>query len=86
MTWAEFRIRSFAFNRIRKWDMHLTREVSYEVHTLKYLFGKAKPPRKEKFWPIEGERKQKISDKQRERLIQAYKAYKQKKDANGFNS
>lgn len=52
MTWAEFRIRSFAFKRQREWEMMLARETSYEVHTLKYMFGKTKPPKKSAWWPI----------------------------------
>lgn len=56
MTWAEFQIRSFGFKRIRKWQMFLTREIAYEVHTTRYLWGKKKPPKKEQFWSL-GEKK-----------------------------
>lgn len=52
MTWAEFCIRSFAFRRKREWDMMMTREVAYEVFTLKFMFGKNKPPTKKRYWPI----------------------------------
>ena len=52
MTWAEFRIRSFAFRRQREWEMQMTREVAYEIHTFKYLFGSKKPPKKQRYWPI----------------------------------
>lgn len=52
MTWAEFRIRSFAFRRQREWDMMMTREIAYEVFTLKFMFGKQKPPTKKRYWPI----------------------------------
>lgn len=82
MTWAEFRIRSFSFNRLRKWEMGMFREISYEVHTLKYLFGKSKPPKKERFWPIDGPANPKITEKQKERIKQALEAYKQKKNGN----
>jgi len=58
MTWAEFRIRSFAFKRKREWEMMMIREVSYEVFRLQFLFGKKQPPKKEKYWPIsDGDRK-----------------------------
>lgn len=78
MTWAEFRIRSFAFKRLREWEMKMVREVSYEVHTLKYMFGKQSPPKKERYWPIEP-KKTVLTDRQRNRLIQAYQEYKKQK-------
>ena len=77
MTWAEFRIRSFSFARVRKWEMMLFREVSYEVHTLKYMFGKKRPPKKEVFWPIEGGKK-KISDRAKENFAKAMAEYQKK--------
>lgn len=77
MTWAEFRIRSFAFKRMRQWEMQMFREVSYEVHTLKYIFGKKKPPKKESFWPITN-KAPKVSDKAKRAFADAMREYKQK--------
>jgi len=54
MTWAEFRIRSFGFKRVRQFSMFLTREIAYEVHVGHYVWGKKKPPNKDKFWNITG--------------------------------
>lgn len=82
MTWSEFRIRSFGFNRVRKWEMQLFRELAYEVHTTKYMFGKGKPPSKERFWPIDGSKRPNISEAQRKAFLAARERYKQQKDGN----
>lgn len=71
MTWAEYCIRSFAFKRQREWEMMMAREVSYEVFTLKYMFGKTKPPKKSKFWPVTDEERGKKGSVTEE-MIQAF--------------
>jgi hypothetical protein len=60
--------------------MSLFREISYEVHTLKYMFGKKHPPRKNKFWPIYEERKG-ISESTKRRFLERMQEYK--KQVNG---
>ncbi len=86
MTWAEFCIRSFAFNRQREWEQQLFREVSYEVFTLKYLFSKSKPPSKSKYWQITDEdrgRKQiDVSEEMIADFMEAWKEYDKKRKEN----
>ena len=72
MTWAEFQIRSFGFKRVRKWQMFLTREIAYEVHCNRYLWGKKNPPKKEQYWPLDGKRKDEVANA----LKEAWKKYK----------
>lgn len=84
MTWAEFRIRSFAFNRVSKRQAKLFREVAYEVHGVKYMFGNKKPPKKEAYWPIDGGVNQGVSDKAKQRFSKAWEEYQRKvKEKNG---
>lgn len=83
MTWSEFRIRSFGFNRVRKWEMQLFRELAYEVHTLKYMFGKRTPPSKERFWPIGGKDTKGITKEQREAFLKARAEFKKKRYGDG---
>ncbi len=74
MTWAEFQLRSFAYWEDRKFFMQMTREVSYEVHGLNYLFGKKKRPSKKKFWPLE--KKKGISESAKQYFLEKVKEYK----------
>lgn len=62
MTWAEFRIRSFGFKRVRKFQMFLTREIAYEVHVGHYSWGKKKPPKKDKYWSLDGVKKKAVNE------------------------
>lgn len=57
--------------------MSMTREVAYEIHTLKYMFGKSKPPKKQTWWPIE-EKTKNIPDAAIEAFMAARKEYENK--------
>ena len=54
MTWAEFQIRLFAFNRIEKRKDIRTREIAYYSYIggLSGSFGKVKFPTKKQFWDL----------------------------------
>lgn len=81
MSWAEFQIRIIGFKRQREYEASLTREISYEVHKLNYLFGKRKPPNKQAFWPI-GEQQQKkgVTKELKEFFLKSREQYKAKKN------
>lgn len=75
MSWSEFQLRLFGFNENQKWEIQLTREVAYQVHCLNYLMSKQKPPRKEKFWPID-KKKSVMSPEVQAEFIRQQEAYK----------
>lgn len=80
MSWAEFQIRLEGFKRRREYEASLTREISYEVHRLNYIFGKKSPPSKQAFWAI-GEQKQKgVSDALKNLFRNKKKEYLKQKD------
>lgn len=81
MSWAEFRIRSIAFKRMREDKMKMVREVSYEVFKLNYLMSKKKPPSKNKFWPIgeDAKRQNEVSEEVKNIILQQQREYKAKK-------
>lgn len=63
--------------------MLMAREISYEVHTVKYMFGKQKPPRKHKYWPIEDKPKSLVTDEAKEVYLRQLYEYKKKVGKNG---
>ena len=83
MTWAEFQIRLFAFNRIQKRIDFRFREVAYASLTGSHSDPKRIPKTKEKFWSLE-DRKQAVglNEIQKDALIKAQEQYlKNIKDA-----
>jgi hypothetical protein len=78
MTWAEFRIRLFAFNRIEKNDLYKLREVCYQIYVSGY-FGKGKPVSKDRYWAID-KKQISVSDRAIERLKEAQAEYRKKKN------
>ena len=78
MTWAEFQIRAFAFNRMQEREELLFREVSYSSYIGGSLMLK-KLPSKNKFWQI-GTNKSESSDRMNEAIKKAQDDYfKEKK-------
>ena len=78
MSWAEFVLRSIGFKDKREFEMLMTREIAYQSHTMQYVFGKSKPPTKEKFWKI-GEGKKVVKKNPPPAFMDAMKDYLQKK-------
>ena len=78
MSWAEFILRSIGFKEQREFDMRMTRQVAYEVHTIKYMFGKKNPPKIESYWNI-GEAIKKVSKSTMEHLKELQREYQKKK-------
>ena len=53
------------------------REISYEVHTLKYMFGKKHPPSKERYMPLDTSTVSK--SELQERMSKAWAKYHEEK-------
>lgn len=81
MSWAEFVLRSIGFKEEREFQMLMTREIAYQAHSMQYVFGKSKPPRKDKFWNIGEEtvNNTNISDEQIEAFREAKRKYNENK-------
>jgi hypothetical protein len=78
MSWAEFRIRLFAYKRQLKEKQYLVREVAYQVYLSGYM-GKGKPLTKDKYWPIDGTKRISVTDKVRERILEAQREFQNRK-------
>lgn len=78
MTWAEFRIRLFAHQRMQRNELYKVREICYQIYVSNY-YGKGKPVSKERYWPID---KKKPIDVERIKNVmkKAYLKYNQEKN------
>lgn len=63
--------------------MKLYREVAYEIHGVKYMFGKKRPPSKETYWPIDGTEKNAVTKEALEELRKVKAELRKKR--NGTN-
>ena len=79
MTWAEFRIRQFAYNRKQKRDWFKIREVAFASIIGPHLDPK-KLPSKERFMPLSD--KSEVNEAMKERMMKVVKIYKDKKKQN----
>jgi hypothetical protein len=76
MTWAEFQIRLFAYNRMQKKLDWRAREIAYAALTGFHSNPKKMPKTKETFWPIEFDKKvSKISEAQKQAFLEANQQY-----------
>ena len=80
MTWAEFRTRVFAYNRMERVKDYRFREVAYQIY-VSNNFSKKQPISKHQYWSIGKEQKPKVSDSMRETILKAREKYN--KDKNG---
>jgi len=82
MTWAEFRIRSFAYRRMQEREELLTREVAWASYVSANISLK-KIPSKDKWWQI-GAKNTDQSDRMKEAIKKAqdnyFKELKQQKN------
>lgn len=79
MSLSEFQLRLSGFQSKQKWDMLMTREVSYQIYCLNFMLSKQKPWRKEKFWPID-KKKISIPEEFKDEFIRQKEAYLKKVD------
>jgi hypothetical protein len=79
MTWAEFQIRAFGFNRCENVKDLRAREIAWASLIGFHSNPKKLPKTKERFWSI-GKKKSNIDDKMREAIRKAQEDYfKEKK-------
>ena len=74
MTWAEFQIRAFAFNRTQERLDIRAREIAWASLIGFHSNPKKLPKTKERFWSI-GTKKSNIDDRMREAIKQAQEDY-----------
>ena len=78
MTWAEFRIRLFAYKRIQKEKHYLVREVAYQIYVSNYM-GKGKPLSKDRYWSLDESKRIKMTDSMKEKILKAQLEYQNRK-------
>ena len=78
MTWCEFRIRQYGYNRMQEREWYKVREVAFASIIGSHLDPK-KLPTKEKFMPL-GKSKDLVSEKMRETMKNAILQYNKEKD------
>lgn len=86
MTWAEFQIRLFAYNRMEKLSWYKIRELAWCSVTGSHLDPKKMPKTKEQFWNLDNDSqsKSRVSPAQKEAFLTAMAQYV-KQTENGKN-
>lgn len=78
MSWREFQLRAYGYERSQTKDLQKTRLVAYSAKFP--AFGASKIPSIERFMPIDGEKINKsVSDAQREAYMKAFEKYQKQK-------
>lgn len=87
MTWAEFQIRLFAYERIQKKEDFRVREIAFYSLIGSHCDPKKLPKSKDAFWKIgNNETKPEISETHKNAFLKAMETYqKQVKDATNNN-
>jgi hypothetical protein len=77
MTWAEFQIRLFAYNRIQKMEWLKLRELAWASLIGSHYDPKKLPKSKDSFMPLDNDKvkQQGITDIQKEAFLKATKQY-----------
>jgi hypothetical protein len=85
MTWAEFRIRLHAYNRLDKKEWYKVREIAWNSLISFNVDAKKLPKSKEKFIPLENKRKHDPhKELRRKRIAEVQRIYAEaKKKQNG---
>lgn len=73
MTWAEYRIRLFAYERIQKRLDYRQRDIMYQTYVSNWMSDKKKPVSINKFWKLDD-----VDDVARERRIAKLRAAQEK--------
>jgi len=80
MSWAEFRIRLFSYNRQEKNDWYKVREVCYQIYVSNWQNPKKKPISKERYLPLNSNPKRGgFTDAQLKRILEVKEVYNNKK-------
>lgn len=78
MTWAEFRIRQFAYRRMDKYSWIKVREIAYQALVGSHVDPKKLPRNQEAYLPLEGSSKSKkeLTDMQLDAIRKAQELYR----------
>ena len=79
MTWAEFQLRAYAYNRMQDKEDLKFREVAWSSLIGSHANPKKLPKSKDKFWKIGKSKPQTISDNMKEAIKRAQQEYFKKK-------
>lgn len=81
MTWAEFMIRLFSFNRVKKEKWYHTRFIAYQVYVSNWQNPKRKPLSIDRFFDLDSKvEKTGLSNKSnRDAILKAQKEYNNRK-------
>jgi len=84
MTWAEFQIRAYGYNRMQEKEDLRTREIAWASLIGSHVNPKKLPKTKERFWQIGEKKNATINDSIKDRIKKAQDEYfKKKKELNG---
>jgi hypothetical protein len=81
MSWAEFQIRAFAYNRMEERKDLRAREIAWASLIAFHQDPKRMPKSKDRFWSIGKQRGNIITDGQKRRILEAQKQFN--KDVKG---
>jgi hypothetical protein len=78
MSWREFQLRAYGYERSQTRELQKTRLVAYSAKFP--AFGASKIPSIERFMPIDGEKINKsVSDSQKQAFLKAFEKYQKQK-------
>lgn len=78
MTWREFQLRAYAYERAERRDLQKVRTLAYSSKFP--AFGAKTIPSIEKFMPIDGEKiRSGVSDNQKQAFLKAFEKYQKQK-------
>lgn len=83
MTWAEFRIRLFAYHRQEKKELYRLRELAWITFIAPYQDPKKlKGMTKERFWSLDGEKNSVVTPEMLKRMKEVTEIYHREKKSN----
>ena len=82
MTWAEFQIRAFAYNRMQEREDYRAREIAWASLVGFHVNPKKLPKNKERFWSI-GKKTSNVTESMKEAIRKAKEQYLKDKKKNG---
>lgn len=80
MTWAEFCIRLFAYQRLDKKEWYKVRLIAYQIYVSNWQDSKKKPVSINKYLPLDKQEKLKLTEAQRNAANKAIELYKKQKN------
>lgn len=81
MTWAEFQLRLIGFNKSEERDLYKVRRIAYaSIIGPHYDPNKLRSMTEQKFMPITDKDRPKVSEAHKQRFIEEYKKYLDKKE------